>query len=143
MTPRWSELREGDALPPLALRPTVDQSVRYCALAWVFPRFFFDPAAAHAQGMPGTLVPGPLKLGFLYRAVDEWLGDAGFIRQVRAAHRRPDLTGDPITVTGRIARLFEENGRHQADIEMEITNKDGQPSVRGFASVQFHPPHSP
>lgn len=103
-----SLIAEGDELPPLALQPDLAQVIRYCGLIWAFPPFFFDPAAAKAVGMPGTIVPGPLKVGLIYRAVEEWLGDAGFIRQVRATHRRPDLTARPVTVVARVARLYSE-----------------------------------
>ncbi|MCZ2111513.1 MAG: hypothetical protein LC118_18445, partial [Dehalococcoidia bacterium] len=99
--------------------------------------FFFDPQAAKAMGMPGTIVPGPLKLGLMYRAIAEWLGDSGYIRQVRAAHRRPDPTNRPIVIAGRVARVYEEDGRRRADLEMAIINEEGQPSVRGFAIVEF------
>lgn len=136
--PVFAELREGDELPPLELRPDLGQVIRYCALNWVFPPFFYDPEAAKAMGMPGTIVPGPLKVGLIYRAVEAWLGGAGFIRQVRAAHRRPDLTNRPITIAGRVARVYEEDGKRRADLEMAIINQNGQPSVRGFAVVQFH-----
>lgn len=133
----FAELREGDELPPLELQPNLGQVIRYCALNWNFPPFFYDPEAAKAMGMPGTIVPGPLKVGLIYRAVEAWLGDAGFIRQVRAAHRRPDQTNRPITIVGRVARVYEEDGARRADLEMAIINQDGQPSVRGFAVVQF------
>ena len=139
MTAGIAALREGDELPPLELRPGLGMVIRYCALNWNFPPFFYDAEAARAVGMPGTIVPGPLKLGLLYRAVDEWLGDAGFVRHVRAAHRRPDLTDRPLVVTGRIARLYEDSGARRADLELAIVNEDGQPSVRGFAVVEFRP----
>ena len=137
MTLDVSAMSEGDEITTLHLQPGLGQVIRYCALNWVFPDFFFDPEAAKRQGMPGTMVPGPLKVGLIYRAVDEWLGDAGFVRQVRAAHRRPDLTNCPITIVGRVARLYEEDGTRRADLEMTVINEDGQPSVRGFAVVQF------
>ncbi len=130
---------EGDALPSLELTPDLGQVLRYCALGWAFPQLFYDVEAAKAQGMPGRLVPGPLKLGLLYRAVDEWLGDAGFVRHVRAAHRRPDIQDRPITISGQVARVYEEDGKQRADIELAIVNAEGQPSVRGFAVVEFWP----
>ncbi len=138
MTLDVASLREGDELPSLDLQPGLGMVIRYCALNWNFPPFFYDPEAARAVGMPGTIVPGPLKLGLLYRAVDEWLGDAGFVRQVRAAHRRPDLTNRPLTVAGRVARLYDEDGAKRADLELAVVNEDGQPSVRGFAVVEFN-----
>ena len=137
MAVSFAGLQEGDQRPALELEPRLGQVIRYLALGWVFPEFFFDPEAAKAQGMPGTLVPGPLKLGLLYRCVAEWLGPSGFVREVRAAHRRPDLTGKPITIAGRIARLYQEDGSRRADLELAIINAEGQPSVRGFAVVQF------
>ena len=140
MSVDFSALAEGDELPPLQLQPDLGQVIRYCALIWAFPPFFFDADAARAQGMPGTIVPGPLKVGLIYRAVESWLGDAGFIRQVRAAHRRPDVTNRPIIVAGRVARVYEEDGARRADLEMAVVNEDGQPSVRGLAVVEFPRP---
>jgi hypothetical protein len=133
----FDQLHEGDTVIQLDLRPDLAQVIRFCGLSWVFPPLFYDIEAARAQGMPGTILPGPFKLGLIYRAVDGWLGDAGFIRHVRAAHRRPDLTGRPITVAGTIARLYEEDGRRRADLEVVVLNEQQQPSVRGFASVEF------
>jgi hypothetical protein len=133
-----SALKEGDELPVLELQPTLGQVLRYCGMAWTFVPFFYDIEAAKAGGMPGTLVPGPIKLGLLYRAVDEWLGGAGWVRHVRAAHRRPDITNRPIAITGRVARVYEEDGKRRADLELAIINEEGQPSVRGFAVVEFH-----
>lgn len=137
MTLDPAAVKEGDELPVLHLQPGLGQVIRYCALQWAFPEFFYDIEAAKAQGMPGTLVPGPLKVGLLYRAVDEWLGGAGWVCHVRAAHRRPDLTNRPIDIAGRVARVYEENGARRADLELAIINDDGQPSVRGFAVVEF------
>jgi acyl dehydratase len=131
---------EGTELGPLEVVPGLEQVVRYCGLAWAFPRFFFDAEAARAQGMPGTIVPGPLKLALLYRAVETWFGDAGYIRSVRAAHRRPDLTGAPLAILGTVARRYEERGLPIADLELVILNGDGDPSVRGFAVVELRGP---
>jgi hypothetical protein len=133
-----TDIREGDELAPLELHPDLEQVIKFCGLSWAFPRFFYDVEAARAQGMPGTLVPGPLKLGLLYRALDEWLAGRGWICHVRAAHRRPDITGKPIVVTGRVARVYAESGQPRADIELAIVNEEGQPSVRGFGVVEFN-----
>ncbi|MDZ7729436.1 MAG: hypothetical protein U5Q44_15275 [Dehalococcoidia bacterium] len=129
--------RRGRRAPLLELQPDLGQVIRYCGMAWAFVPFFYDIEAARRQGMPGTLVPGPLKLGLVYRAVHEWLDGRGRIIQVRAAHRRPDITGDPIAITGNVARVYEEGGEQRADLELVVVNKEGQPSVRAFAVVAF------
>lgn len=136
MSADFAALREGDELPILEVQPSLEMSIRFCGLAWAFPQFFWDPDAARARGMPGTLVPGPVKLGLMYRAIDQWLGDAGFVRQVGAAQRRPDITGQPLVIAGRVARVYEEDGKRRADLELAVINEEGQPSVRGFAVVE-------
>jgi acyl dehydratase len=126
---------EGGEMPPLTVKPDLGQVIRFCALGWLFPALFYDAEAARAQGMPGTILPGPLKLGLLYQALDGWVAGKGFVRHVRAAHRRPDLTGQPITITGRVARVYEEGGERRADLEMAVVNAQGATSVRGFGTV--------
>jgi acyl dehydratase len=132
-------VREGAELPVLELTPDIEHVRNYFASSRNSPPFFFDDEAAKAQGLPGRLVPGPLKVGFLHGAIERWLAGAGYVRAVRAAHRRPDVQGNPIVVTGSVARVYEEDGRRRADLEMLIINRDGQPSVRGFATVEFWP----
>ncbi|MGE3073380.1 MAG: hypothetical protein AB7N24_04745 [Dehalococcoidia bacterium] len=138
MTVDIGTVKEGDELPVLHFQPTLGVVIRHCALQWTFPPFFYDEAAAKAIGMPGTIVPGPFKVGLLYRAIDEWLGTAGWVRQVRAAHRRPDPTNDPLDIAGRVARVYEEEGKRRADLELAIINQAGEPSVRGFGVVEFY-----
>jgi hypothetical protein len=134
-----STVREGDEIPALVLTPGLEHVSRYFHDRRNAPPFFFDEAAARAQGLPGRLVPGPLKVGFLHGAVERWLDGSGYVRAVRAAHRRPDVQDNPIVVTGTVARVYDEDGRRRADLELLIINKDGQPSVRGFATVEFWP----
>jgi acyl dehydratase len=137
MSISFETVKEGDQLPPFSFTPDMAMVIKYAPFFGDMPAFFYDEAAALKAGMPGRMVPGPLKLGFLYRVVEDWLGDAGFVRHVRAAHRRPDTQGREITVTGQVARVYEEDGHRRADLEMVIVNQEGQPSVRGFASVEF------
>jgi acyl dehydratase len=132
-----ASLKEGDEIPAFELTPDLAHVKQYFAGSANPPPFFFSEEAAKAQGLPGRLVPGPLKVGFLYGAAEAWVGDHGYVRGVRAAHRRPDVQGNPIVVTGTVARVYEEGGHRRADLEMLIINKDGQPSVRGFATVEF------
>jgi hypothetical protein len=137
MSPRFEELHDGDEIPGITVRPTREDAVRFCGFAWIFPEFFFDIEAARARGLAGTLIPGPLKLGAFLRAAEEWLGEAGYVRHVRAAHRQPDLSGSELRVAGRIARVFEEDGCRRADLELNLLNIQGQSTVRGFVTVEF------
>lgn len=137
MTIDAATLREGADLGVAEITPDPEQVQRHFVGSSSAPTFFSDDAAAKAQGLPGKIVPGPFKVGILYGFVSRWLGNAGWVVAVRAAHRRPDLQGRTVTVVGSVARLYEEQGKRRADLELQIINEEGQPSVRGFATVEF------
>ena len=137
MTVDLATLKEGDEIPVSEMTPGAAHVRNYFANSKTAPPFFFSEEAAKAQGMPGMLVPGPLKVGILYGAGERWLGDAGYVRAIRAAHRRPDVQGRTIQIGGTVARVYEEDGKKRADLELFIVNQDGQPSVRGFGTVEF------
>jgi hypothetical protein len=127
--------REGDDLPAWQFTPTITDTVRYCAACWHFDAIFFDNAAAQGIGMPSALAPGQLKLGWLYRYVSDWLGAAGEITSIRAAHRRPDLVGRPIAVFGRVVRLEPREDGRDLDVEISVRQQDGRESIRGYATI--------
>ncbi|MGK2964155.1 MAG: hypothetical protein ACSLFM_00960 [Tepidiformaceae bacterium] len=130
---------EGEELTPIEIETGLSQAIRYAGMTWDAPPFIFSEEAAKSMGMPGRLVPGPLKLCLLADAVEQWLDGRGFVRHVRAAQRRPDIQGDPITILGRVTRVYEEDGHPRADLEVFIQNTHGEPSTRGFAVVQLNP----
>jgi len=130
-------VNEGDTFGPVDMTPDLGRVIRFCGLTWGFPPFFYDLEAARKNGMESTLVPGPFKLGLLAGAVETWLDGRGYVRKVRAAHRRPDFTGNPVGLTGTVSRVYEEDGATRADLELAVLNGEQQPSVRGFATVEF------
>ncbi len=129
-------LVEGAPLPPAVLRPTLDQVVRYCGLTWNFVPIFYDPAAARRAGLPGTIVPGPLKLALLTRYLLALAGPGGSVRAVRCVHRRPDRTGDPLTVRGVVTRVVAEGERRLVECELWTETLTGERSVSAFALWQ-------
>lgn len=139
MNDNLAPVREGDELPPLTILPTLHQVVRYAALTWSFTPLFWDAAESErGYGVSHPIVPANLKLGYLDRAVKAWLGNRGFVREVRAAHRLPDRQNAALIVQGRVARVYTEEGASRADIELVVLREaTGEPSVRGFATVEF------
>jgi acyl dehydratase len=126
---------EGAPLPPAVLRPTLDQVVRYCGLTWNFVPIFYDPAAAHRAGLPGTIVPGRLKLALLTRYLLALAGPEGAVHAVRCVYRRPDRTGAPFVVRGTVTRVAASGGRRLIDCELRTETLTGERSVTGFATI--------
>src|SRR5436189_98594 len=93
-------------------------------------------ASAAAWGPPDTIIPGPLKLAFLAEAVREWAGPDAFLESVRAAHRRPDTPGRPITIAGTVTRVDDDTATRRIECELWIENAFGMRSVVGAAVVR-------
>jgi acyl dehydratase len=130
---------EGAPLPEAVVRPTLDQVVRYCGLTWNFVPIFYDPAAARRAGLPGTIVPGPLKLALLTRYLLALAGPEGAVHAVRCVHRRPDRTGAPLTVRGVVTRVVAEGERRLVECELWTETLAGERSVTGFAVLVVTP----
>lgn len=130
----WASVREGDAIAPLDVEVTLTEVVKYLGATWNFVRIFYDPEFARMQGLEGTIVPGPLKISLLSRMLIEWLGDAGEIRSIRCAHRRPDRPG-MLRCRGAVLRRYEEGDARLLDCQVWIENDAGERSVTGAATL--------
>jgi len=91
----WEMAREGGEVAPLDVEVSLTEVVRFLGATWNFVRIFYEPVFARAQGLEGTIIPGPLKLSLLSRTLGEWLGGAGEVRTIRRACRLPDRPGLP------------------------------------------------
>ena len=129
------EARPGDQLIARTLTPGTERVVRYMGAAWVFERFFYDGEVARAAGLPGAIVPGPLKVGLLSQWLQELAGEDGFLHSLRVAYRRPDTHDLPLTFSGVVTDAGEaEDGLRRLTCEVWI-ERQGERSVAGVASV--------
>ena len=127
----------GDALAGRLLTPTLEQVIRYMAVTWNITTIFFDADAAQAAGLPGTLIPGPLKLGLLAEAVLDWAGEGALLESIRIAHRRPDVPDRPLLFGGAVTHVEPLETGRRLDCEVWIQNADGERSGVGAASVRL------
>ena len=125
----------GDPLTTRLLTPSLEQVIRYIAVTWNLTTIFFDPEAARAAGLPGTIIPGPLKLGLLAETVLDWAGPGALLESLRAAFRRPDTPGRPLRLGGSVMSAEETGSGRRLQCEVWIQNADGERSVVGAASV--------
>jgi hypothetical protein len=131
----FEDVHEGDELPPLEKRPELLQVVKWSGATWTFVPIFYDRDLAQAQGLPDSLIPGPMKLAFLTLLLRRWAGPAALIRSLRAAYRRPDTPKQPILCRGVVTRTAVEDGRGVLDIEVWTENYRGERTVAGAATV--------
>jgi acyl dehydratase len=131
----FEDLSVGDELPPEEKLPTAELAAAF------FTREGEPPPTPERVPVPragfeGTLVPGLLKVAWLEQYVVRWAGPEATFRMIRVAYRRPDTTGQPLTLTGRIVDKREEGGRKLLDVEVATIAEEG-PSVRGMVTVEL------
>jgi acyl dehydratase len=133
----FEDVQEGEELPPLEKQPDIVDVVKWSGATWTFVPIFYDADLARARGLPGTLIPGPMKLAFFDLLVARWAGSGAHVRAVRAAYRRPDTPNQPILCRGVVTRLAREDERGVVDLELWIENAYGERTVTGAATVEL------
>lgn len=129
----FEDINVGDELPPVEKLPTEELCVKF------FTREGKPPPTPERipvprEGFSGTIVPGMLKVSWLSKYVTDWAGPGSAFRTIRVSYKRPDTTGVPLTLAGRVVDKREEEAGNVVEVETVMLN-DGQPSVMGSVQV--------
>jgi len=126
-------LKVGDEIPELVKHPTTRQLVQYAGAQGDFYEIHYDQAYARSIGLPGVILHGLLKAGFLGQLVTDWLGDRGTLKTFEVSYRGLDVPGKPYRCRGKITKV---DGRQ---VELEVWGEDegGQRTTVGSAAVEM------
>ena len=80
---------------------------------------------------------GPQRISWMGQLMTNWMGDDGFLRQLNASVRRPNIFGDVSWCRARIADKRIEEGAHLVDLELQVDNQLGETTARGTAVVEL------
>jgi acyl dehydratase len=111
---------KGTALPPLSLRITRADLVRYAGASGDFNPIHWSDRVATSVGLPGVIAHGMLTMGLAARAVTGWTGNPGALLEYTVRFGRPvvvpdDDEGAEVTVRGRVSGLLD-GGRARIDL---------------------------
>jgi acyl dehydratase len=125
----------GDQLPPLSVRITRAQLVRYAGASLDFNPIHWNERFATEVGLPGVIAHGMLTMALGGRLVTDWLGDPGRLIDYSARFTRPvvvpdDDTGALVEFTGKVGEL-RDDGTARIDITAKFEGK----SVLGKAQA--------
>lgn len=125
----------GDQLPPLSVRITRAQLVRYAGASLDFNPIHWNERFATEVGLPGVIAHGMLTMALGGRLVTDWLGDPGRLIDYSARFTRPvvvpdDDTGALVEFTGKVGEL-RDDGTACIDITAKFEGK----SVLGKAQA--------
>lgn len=124
-------VKVGQELPELVKHPTTRQLVQYAGAQGDFYEIHYDQHYARSVGLPGVILHGLLKAGFLGQLVTDWLGDRGRLVTLEVSYRGVDMPGHPYRCRGRVTAVDGGN------VELEVWGEDetGKKTTVGTASV--------
>ena len=136
----------GDQLPPLSLRVTRADLVRYAGASGDFNPIHWSDRVAGAVGLPGVIAHGMLTMALAGRLVSGWVGDPGAVRSYGVRFTRPvvvpdDDQGALLELTGKVTGLSEA-GDGTTVARVAITAKFDGRTVLGKATAELVLPHS-
>jgi hydroxyacyl-ACP dehydratase HTD2-like protein with hotdog domain len=126
-------LKVGDEIPELIKHPTTRQLVQYAGASGDFYEIHYDQEYARSVALPGVILHGLLKAGYLGQLVTDWLADRGTLKTFEVSYRGLDVPGRPYRCRGKITRV---DGN---EVELEIWGEDpeGKQTTIGTATVEM------
>jgi acyl dehydratase len=124
----------GEELPELVKHPTTRQLVQYAGAQGDFYEIHYDQAFARDVGLPGVILHGLLKAGFLAQLVTDWLGDRGSLKSFEVSYRGIDVPGRPYRCRGRVTRVEGD----LVELEVWGEDPDGNRTTAGKAMAVFN-----
>lgn len=135
MTPRLSEVAEGDRLPELTVPLTRADLVRYAGASLDLNPIHWSERFATEVGLPDVIAHGMLTMAVAGRVVSDWVGDPGAIKHYGVRFTRPvvvpdDGEGATVEVSGKVAKKHEDG-----TALVRITARSAGQGVLGGASA--------
>ncbi|MGH3927474.1 MAG: MaoC/PaaZ C-terminal domain-containing protein, partial [Pseudonocardiaceae bacterium] len=91
---RRAEVAEGDELPPLQVRLTRAELVRYAGASGDFNPIHWNERIAREVGLPDVIAHGMLTMGLAARLVTSWAGDPAAVVACGVRFTRPIVVPD-------------------------------------------------
>jgi hydroxyacyl-ACP dehydratase HTD2-like protein with hotdog domain len=126
-------VKVGEEIPDLVKHPTTRQLVQYAGASGDFYEIHYDQEFARSVALPGVILHGLLKAGYLGQLITDWLGDRGTLKTLDVSYRGLDVPGRPYRCRGRVTRVDGD------DVELEIWGEDpeGKKTTVGTATVEM------
>jgi len=98
-------------------------------------RGHLEASTARDVGMGAAYDVGPQRISWAQHMLCNWIGDHGFLHELNASVRRPNLVGDTIWWRGTVDTKRSRGALKLADITIEARNQNDKVSAFGSAVV--------
>ena len=120
--------------------PTTRQLVQYAGASGDFYEIHYEKPFAEAAGLPGVILHGLLKAGWLGELVETWAGPNAFVRHIEASYRGIDQPGRPYVLGGRVVSTeasTDSDGSGVVELELWGQDETGRRTTIGKARVEL------
>ncbi|MBT6430792.1 MAG: acyl dehydratase, partial [Rhodospirillaceae bacterium] len=98
-------------------------------------RGHLEASTGRDVGMGGAYDVGPQRIAWAQHMLCNWIGDHGFLHQLKVDVRRPNMVGDTIWWRGEVVGRREAGGAKFVDLTVEARNQVDAVSASGTAVV--------
>jgi acyl dehydratase len=132
---RGAEVAPGDELPPLQVRLTRAELVRYAGASGDFNPIHWNERVAREVGLPDVIAHGMLTMALATRLVTTWAGDPAAVVACGVRFTRPvvvpdDADGALVEFAGRVAHRDDDG-----TVQIAITARFAGQTVLGKATA--------
>jgi len=131
----FEDVEIGSEIPPLEKDPTTQQLVKYAGASGDFYQIHYDKDFALANKLPGVILHGALKNGFLGQLMTDFAGEYGWLQKLSVQYRGMDQPGSKITARGKVVKKLVEGRRHLIECDIWLENAKGEKTTPGSAIV--------
>lgn len=131
----------GDELPPLELRVTRADLVRYAGASGDFNPIHWSDRIARSVDLPGVIAHGMFTMALAGRLVTGWVGDPAAVRSYGVRFTRPVVVPDDdlgvlVEITGRVADIRQPDPDGVRIAKIDITARSAGRTVLGRACAE-------
>ena len=131
----WDDVQEGQELPKKEKYLTLMEFNRFAAANDEFFMYHMDPEYAQSLGWPEVIIMGHLRMAYMSKLVEDWIGEEGTVKKIGCQHRGVDVRNSTIRISGRVVKKYREADQHLLDCELWVDNDKGERTCPGWATV--------
>jgi acyl dehydratase len=108
--------------------------VRYAGASGDFNPIHWNEDFAKSAGYPSVFAQGMFTAGVLGTFLTNWVGEDK-VRRFRTRFTGQVWPDEKIVCSGKVTKVYEQDGEQRADIELSVTNEQGERKIDGDATV--------
>jgi acyl dehydratase len=124
-SPKSTNVKVGDELPPFELKLTSTMVVAGAIASRDFMPAHHDPGFAKAQGAPDIFLNILTTNGYVARYVTDWAGPEAIVKSIKIRLGAPAIPGKPLRFSGRIAQKKDEGAECVLELSVRAANDLG------------------